>query len=742
MFHPAFSFKLGYNVLPGRVCAGVFDGRHPCLACASSGGKVVLHNPHQGDDAVNNSAISLLNFNREITCLTAGSLDTSKKEAKDWLFIGTATSLNAYEVDNNRDIFHIEAPDGANAIALGRFNEESEPVVIIGGSCSIYGYNHAGEDTYWTVTGDNVSALAMAPVLNVDREHELIVGSEDFDLRIFNKDADMLHEFAQREAVTLLCALSGRSFAFALSNGTIGVLNSTTVAWSHKLKAPATSLAAFDVNLDGVPELVVGYASGGFDVRAPNTGDVLVQDKFDDPVAGFAVIDYRLEGFPSLIAVSTAGHARGYHALGTKEAAGFAQAVTVQGVDTARLQRLKQRKQDLLYQLKQMQDAKPELDDGSIALSRAQLSLGVKAVEGKGLQITATVDSGCTCTALILSGSSALFGTDAQAFHSTDNDASLTAFVIPPSLTSFTIEATALAGAGSTSTVFRALHGQLDLPQFFGLCPIATIDPLPLVKSALMVPAIAPVGTWLDQQLQLSAFATNTLTEPVFFRSVADDSSLSLQYSSGLLLLGSDSDQLVGDLTHALASQLSLKVVQVPDAVHRKQAAPAVSRRKTADAALAQSDPAELARLVAKDAAANPDDMKYLLTRIGDLHKARQRLSAEIADGSNLTKALLLRAEDHRLMGDIQCMKEAYSQLHAANRDLLTAYSIRSTNHEELVQSLKALNQVIQNTARLQPAGEARTIFVGGCRECIKANDMTALYALLQAATQSDETTV
>ena len=47
-------------------------------------------------------------------------------------------------------------------------------------------------------------------------------------------------------------------------------------------------------------------------------------------------------------------------------------------------------------------------------------------------------------------------------------------------------------------------------------------------------------------------------------------------------------------------------------------------------------------------------------------------------------------------------MKEAYSQLHAANRDLLTAYSIRSTNHEELVQSLKALNQVIQNTARLQ----------------------------------------
>jgi hypothetical protein len=35
---------------------------------------------------------------------------------------------------------------------------------------------------------------------------------------------------------------------------------------------------------------VVGYASGGFDIRAPDTGDVIVQDKFADPIAGFAVV--------------------------------------------------------------------------------------------------------------------------------------------------------------------------------------------------------------------------------------------------------------------------------------------------------------------------------------------------------------------------------------------------------------------------------------------------------------------
>eukprot|EP00730_Choanoeca_flexa_P004619 TRINITY_DN11749_c0_g2_i3.p3 TRINITY_DN11749_c0_g2~~TRINITY_DN11749_c0_g2_i3.p3 ORF type:complete len:170 (+),score=21.35 TRINITY_DN11749_c0_g2_i3:1458-1967(+) len=155
MFQPAFAFNLGYAVLPGRVCAGTFDGHRPSLACASSGGKVIVHNPHQGDDAVNSSAISLLNFNREISCLEAGSIDASDQD-RDLLFIGTPTSLTAYEVDRNRDAFHIEAPDGANAMAIGKFTEDGEPLAIIGGSCSIYGYNKAGDDVYWTVGSVNL----------------------------------------------------------------------------------------------------------------------------------------------------------------------------------------------------------------------------------------------------------------------------------------------------------------------------------------------------------------------------------------------------------------------------------------------------------------------------------------------------------------------------------------------------------------------------------------------------------
>ena len=39
--------------------------------------------------------------------------------------------------------------------------------------------------------------------------------------------------------------------------------------------------------------------------------------------------------------------------------------------------------------------------------------------------------------------------------------------------------------------------------------------------------------------------------------------------------------------------------------------------------------------------------------QVEDFHAARQRLTAEMADNSNLMKSLVVRAEDARLMGDM-----------------------------------------------------------------------------------------
>jgi len=47
-------------------------------------------------------------------------------------------------------------------------------------------------------------------------------------------------------------------------------------------------------------------------------------------------------------------------------------------------------------------------------------------------------------------------------------------------------------------------------------------------------------------------------------------------------------------------------------------------------------------------------------------------------------------------------MRKWYSQLYDINRDLIHGYKIRVTNHKELLETLKQVNQIIQMSARLR----------------------------------------
>ena len=89
------------------------------------------------------------------------------------------------------------------------------PLALVGGNCSIQGYSHEGSEEFWTVTGDNVSSMefcgvphALGPrpaqprrrrllptrrgasVADVDEDGqlELLVGSDDFEIRVFRNE--------------------------------------------------------------------------------------------------------------------------------------------------------------------------------------------------------------------------------------------------------------------------------------------------------------------------------------------------------------------------------------------------------------------------------------------------------------------------------------------------------------------------------------------------------------------------
>lgn len=122
----------------------------------------------------------------------------------------------------------------------------------------------------------------------------------------------MTSEVTESDIISDLTHVKNTSFGYALSNGTIGVYNGTTRAWHAKSKHTCVSLTSFDLNQDGVPELVAGWSNGRMEVRMDSSGDLVYKDKFNASLAKLLVADYRNDGKIQLLGVSTDGELRGY----------------------------------------------------------------------------------------------------------------------------------------------------------------------------------------------------------------------------------------------------------------------------------------------------------------------------------------------------------------------------------------------------------------------------------------------
>jgi Bardet-Biedl syndrome 2 protein len=125
------------------------------MAVALSGGKVLIHQPFHSKTSQEGPTLEFkfLSTNRDIVALESGQLNPDQPE--EILFIGSKTSLLAYDVNNNADIFENELADGLNCLGFGKVEGVEEPLIIAGGNCSITGIDFFAEERFWTVTGDN-----------------------------------------------------------------------------------------------------------------------------------------------------------------------------------------------------------------------------------------------------------------------------------------------------------------------------------------------------------------------------------------------------------------------------------------------------------------------------------------------------------------------------------------------------------------------------------------------------------
>jgi Bardet-Biedl syndrome 2 protein len=119
------------------------------------------------------------------------------------------------------------------------------------------------------------------------------------------------------------------------------------------------------------------------------------------------------------------------------------------------------------------------------------------------------------------------------------------------------------------------------------------------------------------------------------------------------------------------------------------------------------------------------------LKTVNECNASRITLTADMAEESQRMKALIIRAEDSRIMLDMETMRRAYTELSTMNSQMIGSYNLRSANHENLLVSLKEVNQMIQKAANLR-LGKPKSRVIADCRTAVKQNDLQSLFRIIK----------
>jgi len=712
---PAFQFSLGHQVLQGLVTVGKYDGQHPCLTAGTTAGKVLIHNPHNRAENAQNE-IMFLNINRKITSVAAGLL--SPNLGHDVLMIGTQTSLMVYDVEENADLFFKEVHDGVNVIAFGNIVNVEVPVCLVGGNCSIQAFDHEGTELFWTVTGDNVSALSFCDV-NDDGIPEMICGTEDFEIRVFHHE-DVVKEITETDVVIRVEPVYKTRFAYALMNGTVGVYDKLTRAWRVKSKNRVNCISCFDFDNDGIPELIAGWENGKVEVRNQNSGEVMYKDYFQAPIASLVSADYRLDGRNTLMCLTTEGDVRGWLPSSTGGDQSGSTHVT-ESKEGEAYRDLNEKKRELTLELSSMQEQMKQFKQGGkesaqgVIPTDTKLNVSLKSNKNQGTVELHLMTSNYSVIRAVVIFAEHLFDGEACMLHPIPPSNNVIVQISPAKDVQTTMQIKAMAGLSSNSVQYHVFEVNYLMPKFsmYHHVPATQLTKKPEGHCTFFL-AERPnrIWSWLqrsfiqvDEQQMSRGQDANSLLD-INFVSLRTGEPLCISMTNeqgGKVTIRTDDLEVAGEMIQDFCN--SLQVTELESVAHF------------------------------------PDEMekfKSVLMKVDEYNAVRLKLTAEMADSSNLVKALIVKAEDYRMLSDMGNLKKVFSSLQQTNSDLIAEYNKRANNHTQLLGQLKEVNMMIQKAAKLR-MGTPKTRVVSSCRQAIKKNNIHELFQIIRTGHDSTQ---
>jgi Bardet-Biedl syndrome 2 protein len=400
----AFSFGFNHRIVHNGATTGIFDEkRREQLVVATTTNKIVLQNAEaifHVNEPVN--CIKTCRFKQESHVTEVDSGGTSLAIGDyDVVLIGTESRLVAYDVYNNKTLFHRETPDGVRSVEVGLLDEYNFPIIVFGCGTTIWGIDQQGRDLFWTALGDEVNAIAICDV-DGDGINELLVGTNGMEIKAF-KNASLMCEFTEGDPTIALCTIKSATFAFGLSSGVVGVYGEKERLWRVKTKLRIVSLVVFP----DVESITCVWNNGKVDIRKAENGEILAKDQIDGEVTNAFVGDLNNSGQKQLILAFSNGNVRGIEFRTDEEPADDGQKM---------LREFGQRKHHLLEELKNYESTDHAEMEKSTIPANTQLECGLELTADKGLCLQLVVSNDVPIRSLLIFAEG-IFDSECYAVH-------------------------------------------------------------------------------------------------------------------------------------------------------------------------------------------------------------------------------------------------------------------------------------------------------------------------------------
>ena len=290
--YPIAQYETHENAIPFLTTVGKLTSTGHCFAAAASAKRICVYDSSQPVD----TAKTYIKVGQKITCIMP-----CKYKDHEALVIGADNSVQLFDVDQNTQVFTSMISDGASALCV-----VDDQHIYVGSNCSILGYDFAGEETFWTVTGDIVSAMCE---IVWDNQKCLLAASNDNMIRLFNGE-EAIRERKVHDNVSFLAALGPNKYAITFASGSIALIDGVQKVWNIATPGQVVGMQVVDYSGGGKKDIAIATVEGTLAIVDVANGNISRSDDTGLRISGLHLIDFKNDNHMCLCVIGQSGSIR------------------------------------------------------------------------------------------------------------------------------------------------------------------------------------------------------------------------------------------------------------------------------------------------------------------------------------------------------------------------------------------------------------------------------------------------